>query len=65
MIRRIILAVMATAPLTALAHEGHGVISAQNFAHYIGEPMHVIPAVLVIGFAIYCARRALGRNKQR
>lgn len=56
----ITLPAMFLAPL-AVAHEGHGYISADSLFHYLAEPFHLVPIVLVLVGA-YCVRRLLRRN---
>ena len=59
----------ALAPLSALfsqnilAHEGHGVAQAQAFAHYMSEPIHLLPAILLIGVTAYAYIRAQRRKQ--
>ena len=41
----------------ALAHPGHGVIPADNAAHWF-EPVHVVPLVILgLGAAVFAYRR--------
>jgi len=45
---------------SALAHSGHGVSAPASFAHYLIEPLHVLPMfapLFVIGAVIWLLRR--------
>lgn len=57
-----------TATLVANAHEGHGVVEPGNsLRHYLTEPLHVIPLLLLAGIVIFLVRslRKGQRNRKR
>ena len=46
-----------TATLVADAHEGHGIVEPGNsLRHYLTEPLHVIPLLLIAGIVIFLVR---------
>lgn len=53
----------STAPVTAFAHDGHGIFSAHSIMHYLAEPLHVGPLVIVViaiaGWAIWRRKKAI------
>ncbi len=53
----ITLPAMFLAPL-ALAHEGHGYTSAGSLFHYLVEPIHLLPIVVIL-IAAFVVRRLL------
>ncbi len=56
-----------TLPSAALAHPGHGSDGGGNgLLHYLTEPAHVVPAVLLVAavlIARYCIRAAHKRSR--
>lgn len=52
-----VLALTALLPLTAIAHDGHGSSHAHSLMHYLTEPLHVIPVVIVAVAIWYIWRR--------
>lgn len=63
-IRAIVVMLAMTAAMVAEAHEGHGVVEPGNsLRHYLTEPLHVIPLLLVAGFVVLLVR-ALRRGKK-
>ena len=63
MIFRSTLALLSALPLAASAHDGHGYIPAQSALHYLADPLHLAPALLLVAAAWWVAKRQ--RNKQR
>jgi len=60
-----LLVLVAVLPLNTWAHEGHGTSPAQTIAHYVSEPMHLAPAILLVGIAIYAYKRLQGKKQDR
>ncbi|MCA9074324.1 MAG: hypothetical protein R3B91_14635 [Planctomycetaceae bacterium] len=42
----LITSTLVTTPL--LAHPGHGTTDPQSVTHYVGEPVHALPLVLIV-----------------
>ena len=54
--QRILLALaLAISAMGASAHEGHGAIS--GALHYVAEPMHLLPGLLLLATVALIARR--------
>jgi len=62
-----VLAMLATTPLSLLAHEGHGVTPASNALHYIMEWVHGAPLVLLgaalVLTVLYFSRRSVRERR--
>ena len=54
---KIALTLTALLPLCALAHDGHGSSHTHALMHYLTEPAHVVPVVMVAVAAWYIWRR--------
>ena len=54
---KIALALTTLLPVSAIAHDGHGSSHAHALMHYLTEPLHVIPLVIVAVAAWYIWRR--------
>jgi hypothetical protein len=60
-----VLVLLAAGP--AWGHEGHGIASASGWLHHLTEPIHVLPAlilvVLALGLAVGGLRLARSRSR--
>ncbi|XOV83695.1 MAG: hypothetical protein ACFHXK_00980 [bacterium] len=54
---KVTLALTALLPISAFAHDGHGSSHAHSLVHYLTEPLHVIPVVVIAVAAWYLWRR--------
>ena len=62
--RAMIVVLALTGAMVAEAHEGHGVVEPGNsLRHYLTEPLHVVPLLLVAAFVVLLLR-ALRRGKK-
>jgi hypothetical protein len=63
--RTIVTALLMGAPLTAIAHSGHGSTTATDILHWIVEPIHAAPLVLALGLGIVAVRSALKKRNHK
>jgi hypothetical protein len=63
-IQAMVVTLALTGAMVAEAHEGHGVVEPGNsLRHYLTEPLHVVPLLLVAAFVVLLVR-ALRRGKK-
>jgi hypothetical protein len=65
--RSLVCATVLTAPVSVLAHDGHGMIP-QGVLHYLAEPTHLVPllaAVVVLAYVGLRSRRSRSRSRSR
>jgi hypothetical protein len=63
-IQAMVVTLALTGAMVAEAHEGHGVVEPGNsLRHYLTEPLHVVPLLLVVAFVVLLVR-ALRRGKK-
>ena len=59
--KSIIAVLVFLAPLSVLAHPGHGHDNPLGPGHYVGNPEHALPLALTIGIAMFVAGFAVRR----
>jgi hypothetical protein len=52
------------APLSVFGHAGHGIVTNSSIFHYLSEPIHFVP-IVVIGFLVAIYARKELRLKQK
>ena len=56
--------IAATSAATVLAHPGHGVTDPETPAHYVLEPVHAIPVLLLLAACLLVALRRRAANRR-
>lgn len=56
--------VAATSAATVLAHPGHGVTDPETPAHYVLEPVHAIPVLLLVAACVMVGIRRRAANRR-